>query len=91
MEKIRPEVELVGVLGNRFNLVRPCMAALEKSGQRGVLGNRFNLVRPCMAALEKSGQRDRALELLCGVINATSNAEALIIMSDYVTITGMTV
>ena len=66
MERIRPEVELVGVLGNRFNLVRPCMAALEKSGQR-----------------------DLALDLLCEVTDASSNAEALTIMSDYVNITSM--
>ena len=62
----RPEVELVGVFGNRFIIVKPCIAALYRAGQG-----------------------DRAVELLCDVADATSDAQALVIAEDYVKITHM--
>lgn len=68
MEKVKPKVELVGVLGNRIDLVEPCMFALVESGQQGV-----------------------ALELLCDVIKARSDAEALMVMTEYVHVTAMTI
>lgn len=66
MEKVKPKVELVGVLGDRISLVQPCMAALVENGQQSV-----------------------ALELLCDVIKAKSNAAALIVMTEYVHVTAM--
>jgi hypothetical protein len=55
----------------------------------GVLGDRFTLVKPCAVALAEANQRDKIMPLLCTVAAALSDAEALMIMSDYVDIVKM--